>query len=255
MKLSTVRTSLSGGIALGAAVFVATFLNAGAVSAQPVGPTPCPSVSTPWNTVATPAGGGSCVFGDKEITLIGQTIDNAVPGWGANGDVDFYIVDKTYSFALMDFNTGSNNATGWNPGESASVRGSIRVLDPDYVITSVGLDASVTAGSVGSFTVSKLVFLDALFQTPAKFLDGTNSLTSINGANVAKVLMQGQTLLYFQDNATRSDPATGYAITSWVNSFTQTVVPEIDGLAGTGALTVLAGALALAGERRRRSIR
>lgn len=32
------------------------------------------------------------------------------------------------------------------------------------------------------------------------------------------------------------------------------VIPEIDALAGTGALTLMAGALALAGERRRRRV-
>jgi hypothetical protein len=47
--------------------------------------------------------------------------------------------------------------------------------------------------------------------------------------------------------------ADGTRIEGLTNEFTTYIIPEIDALAGTGALTLLAGALALAGERRRRS--
>jgi len=117
----------------------------------------------------------------------------------------------------------------------------IQILNPTLRFEALSQGFTKIAGS-NAFSTTKFYDFD------------TNTLlgtVSDNGVTVLDVLGGGYTHLKVQTSVTVNSGALTQISQSFTESGT-TIIPEIDALAGTGALTLLAGAVALAGERRRR---
>jgi hypothetical protein len=159
--------------------------------------------------------------------------------------------------------TSSANATGigyfsWTTPQPLNLNGLL--VNLDYGSDTGGVDVIVSAFNNGGQLRGQVWFKDVMAGglpgTPSKLMGAFG-----NGvAGVTRIVLETVTVGGNFNPATDPLYRGGFsgltnfgneAISADVNY--DNVIPEIDALAGTGALTLLAGALALAGERRRRS--
>ena len=194
----------------------------------------CPAMATPVNAFV----GGSCEQQDKVFSNF--TFDE----YATNASLT-----STMGFDLQVISGRDTHVLSLNLSPSV-VPATDQNFSFNYEIEIVGSPLNFEALSQG-FT--KIAGSNAFSTT--KFYDfDTNTLlgtVSDNGVTVLDVLAGGYTHLRVETSVTVNSGA----LTQISQSFTQngtTQVPEIDALTGTGALTLLAGAVALAGERRRR---
>lgn len=185
--------------------------------------------------------GNGCYQQDKEFSNF--SILGAVP-------TDLALQIKTVTQSGQDYHTVSWTGLGdfYDPQrtEPLAFTYTVKVKSPPALptmaITGVQLDADVNPGDEGPVNAS-------LSEASAKFSTlfyPTGSQKPVTGS-----VSPGQTTLTVTHALV---PTPDGLLNSSAAVFIQsdTAIPEIDVVAGTGALTLLAGALALAGERRRR---
>jgi hypothetical protein len=143
------------------------------------------------------------------------------------------------------------------PGADGLAIDSTKVSTLEYTVTSLDPAEPLSAASLDSVTLgnnapSTYVAFKKIYDYSTG-VKGTE-LLSLQTLNSARDPLSGATPFLYPTSAIYvvDTIGAGSVLEEVTNQFL-IGIPEIDALAGTGALTLLAGALALAGERRRRS--
>jgi hypothetical protein len=177
--------------------------------------------------------------GDKLFTLVNYTNNG---GWNTqNASADFLNSGSLYTVNLSNLQgVTANNTFVYRidiTGTSGNVFNQFRVSEND-VLGNTG--AGTTTRIYSDASLTNQIFSQSLLQTQVGSVHSfASDLTSIWISTSTTGVSSADRLANMTYNITQ-------------RTSTQPGVPEIDAVTGTGALTLMVGAVALVGERRRR---